>query len=325
MRPINVLVCEDWRDHRLDEPPGPKNRGGGPRVKYARMRSFPDIDLILSVDEVTHDVVFADWLYFGSIYLDNRDNANERLKGFMELDVPVRGILGTELAALRWPALVREKLLEYVDVVTHVNEYHRRMYKYAGIQQSRFIGDPVPEYTFYPAQKEKRLVCMGQIGWHKRSDLVLELFTRLKDSDIETCYIGSAKMWGYYEDSDALAMQEQIEAVADVFIENGTQDQVAFWLNRSTFYGHLAWHDCSPISQRECMMAGLITFALTHPSMAEITPYRYVTVEEMAEAIMAYPKAAFEAESVVARERALELNSYAAVTRQFGRVVEGVL
>ena len=322
MRDVSMLVHHDWREHRLDMPPGPKNVGGGPRVKYARYRSFPNVELILSPDEASHDIVMADWLYFHE-YLDVFD---EKVKAFLELDVKVKGIIGTELKFLTWADNIRRRLIDGVDFITHVNAYHKQMYAYAGIERSTFVGDPVPEFIFYPAVKERRLVCMGQIAWHKRSELVIELFERLKASDIETCYIGSASMWGHDKDPESEALESQLKAVSDVFVENATQDQVAYWVNRSMFYAHLAWHDCAPISQRECMMAGLVSFALTHPGLREVTQrqHRFSDVKAMTEGIKAYNRSIFPVESKRNREHAVYLNSYASVKRQWDTLLEGV-
>ena len=318
MIPINILCYGDWKYYQLESQPGPKNKGGGPFTKYARLNTFPEVELILKPEEATRGIVFADWLYFH----ENKNISDEKVKSFLELEADFKGIIGTELKFLTWLDTLRSKLIKNVDCITHVNAYQRDLYKTVGIENSKFLADPVPEHLFYPAQKQRRLVCMGKIGWNKRTQLVIDLFKALKDTSIETCYLGGASMWGSKENLYANELQKDLEEVTGVFIENATQQQVAYVLNSSMFYAHVAWHDVSPISQRENMMAGNVSFSLTHPGLREVTPYNYTDIEEMVAAILAYPDEKFAEDSAKARDFAIKTNSYQAWRKQLNLVLE---
>ena len=316
-------------------PPGPGNSGGGVSIKYARCATIPGelkFERITTIPEVTADTVWADWLWFTPAYLsDEPDSRNERIREFLSLDVKFKGISGTELNVVTWGHNYRRMVingvdnLKGVDCITHVNNYQKLMYRYCGITNSKFLADLVNEYLFYPSRKENRLVCMGQIGWHKRSRLVIELFKKLKGSGIETCYLGGSKMWGNAGNAEYNALHEELETVADTFVENATEIQCAYWVNHSKYYAHVAWHDVSPISQRENMMAGNVTFALTHPSMKEVTPYTYDTVPQLADAIIAYHQktdpSQFTSDSLKAHNFALKTNSSTAWRQQLLKIL----
>ena len=332
---MDCLIPYTLAGFDLIKQPGPGNSGGGVSTKYARCASIPgelNFRRITTISEVDADIVWADWLWFSPAYMgDEEDNREQRIRDFLSLDVKFKGISATELNIVTWANHHRRMLirgvddLNGVDCITHVNEYQKQMYGYCGIRNSKLLCDPISEYQFYPARKADRLVCMGQIGWHKRSSLVVDLFKALKGSGIETCYLGGGSMWGHAKNAEYNALHEEVEAVADRFVENATESQCAYWLNNSKYYAHVAWHDVSPISQRENMMAGNVTFALTHPSMKEVTPYCYKTIEEMAEGILEYHQnpdpSQFTSDSLKAREFALETNSYAAWRRQITKIL----
>ena len=332
---MDCLMPYTLAGYDLMKPPGPGNSGGGVATKYARCASIPgglNFRRITTVSEVDTDIVWADWLWFSPAYLgDEEDNKEQRIRDFLSLDVKFKGISATELNVCTWANNHRRMLingvddLKGVDCITHVNDYQKRMYQYCGIKNSKFLCDPINEYQFYPARKENRLVCMGQIGWHKRSRLVANLFKALKGSDIETCYLGGSKMWGNAKNAEYNQLHDEVEVVADTFVENATEAQCAYYVNTSKYYAHLAWHDVSPISQRENMMSGNVSFALTHPSMQEVTPNTYDTVEEMAEGIITYHSnpdpTRFTTDSLNAHTFAMKTNSYKAWREQMLKIL----
>ena len=333
---FDCLIPYTLAGYNLLKSPGPDNQGGGVSTKYARCETIPgeiSFRRITTIAEVNSNTVFADWLWFSGAFLGSKqdETKEKRIQDFLSLDVKFKGISGTELNAVSWAEKDRRMLirgvdgLKGVDCITHVNDYQKKMYRYCGIMGSKFLCDPINEYLFYPARKENRLVCMGQVGWHKRSALVIKLFELLKGSEIETCYLGGSAMWGNVKNTEYNAIHEEVEAVADRFVENATEAQCAYWLNNSKYYAHVAWHDTSPISQRENMMSGNVTFALTHPSMKEVTPYCFETVEELAAAILAYHQdpdvTRFTTESLNAHNFALKTNSYQAWRQQIRKIL----
>lgn len=322
---MDCLVAYPHAAHDLMRPPSETNVGGSVSLKYARvavMGGNQGFRLITSLAEIESDILFADWLWFDKAFMDHQDmDSDERVAMFLDTDVRFRGISGTELSVMTWPDDRRRKLVENVDCITDVNDYQREMYTYCGIQNSKRLCDPVPETLFYPAQKTRRLICNGQISNFKRSYLVYELFKALRDTDIETCYIGSSTTWGRTIDKEAIELEAEIKDVADVFLGNCAQIDVAYWLNSSTFYAHVGWQDVGSIAQREAAMAGVITFALTHPSMKGVPAYRYETIQALATAVVNYPMEKFAKDSERAREFAMECNSYKAWRQQMLAIV----
>lgn len=286
---IKFLVPGKSAGYDLDKPPGNKNTGGGTGVKYARIESMNGYHLCRrasAVDEVEpDDVVFADWLWFYD------GDKIDQIKSF--LDLPnVKGIYGGELSMLAWEHSLLRQLVDGVDVVTHNTEYQRRLYGIHGIYNSRFLCDPVPESVFksvYP-QVKRRLVCGSQISESKRSDAVAEIFTFLKGSEVETCYVGGSGVWGGYNSTKRdLELAAQIRGVADIFVENATQSELAVILSESSYYAHVSLHDCSSINYQENGASGNVCFGLSHPVSRERTDYRFDTPELLAKAVVDYP------------------------------------
>lgn len=323
---MDCLVAYTHADHDLMLPSGKDNPGGGVAIKYARCATIPgkhQFRIITSIAEIESDVVFADWFWFSKTFMDYEDfDYDQRIDQFLNLDVRFKGISGMELSMMGWPDKRRRRLIEGVDVITHVNEYQRQLYRYCGIEDSKLLADPVPETVFYPAQKSPRLVCVGQISSCKRSHLVAELFEGLKASDIQTCYIGSSSSWGrLIHDTADKALEKRIKNAADLFLGSLPQAEVAYYMNQSMFGAHVAWHDVAPIWQRENTMAGNVTFALTHPALKKVPAYRYKTIEEMIRGIRSYPMKKFDKDSEKARKFAVKTNSYAAWQKQLLSIV----
>ena len=290
-RILNFLVPEPYVNFDLTRPPGISNPGGGVAIKYARVEEAGGDEYecrrIAHVEDIEGDIVFAEWQWF-SIY---GVNLIDQMKDFLSFD-GLKIVYGSECHALGWARALIDKLVEGADAFTHNCEYQRNLYSTMGIYSSRFVCDPISEEKFVPTKrKQKRIVCLGQVGEMKRSRLLVELFGIFRGTSIQTAYLGGAGLWGKPEHARKQGMDTQraLEAVCDLYIESTSEEEVASVVNESSAFAHVAHHDVFSGSQIENALAGNITFALTHPVMRERTPYRYKTVEEMALAIIDYP------------------------------------
>ena len=153
-----------------------------------------------------------------------------------------------------------------------------------------FLCDPIPEEIFVPsARKVKRLVMVGQTSEAKRSDATVKIFRDLKSSGVETCYIGGSTVWGDKAGKKDSQFHYQIQQVADKFVENATQQEVADIINESAYYAHVARHDVASSSMQENIVVQNIIFGLTHPVLRERTSYRYSDASLLASAVAEYP------------------------------------
>ena len=281
-------------DYDLSRPPGLNNRGGGTGVKYARILEASDfhfVGRISNVEEIEpDDIVFADWLWFYPA--DETQSKAGKIKQFLELE-NIKGICGGELSMLTWNGKEVKRVIDGADFITHGNEYQRRLFGVQGVYNSRLLADPVPEDVFSPSPTnniKRQLVCGSQLSVAKRSDAVVEIFRFLKDTEVETCYVGGVSVWGGTTPSkNDIKIQDQIKAEADMFVENASQSELAEICNKSAFYAHVSIHDVTSINCQENMMAGNVLFGLEHPMLKERTTYRYTDPKVLAEAVAAYP------------------------------------
>lgn len=303
---LDFLLPERFADYDLAKPPGFNNRGGGVGTKYARVEEAGGDDYecrrIHDLDQIESDIVFADWLWF---CVGEEIQLKEQVKSFAALD-KMKVLYGSELSVLRWPRQTLERLLDSVHVVTHNTDYQKSLYRIVGIYNSLFLCDPIPS-RFRPDQKARRLVCMGQIEESKRSAAVLDIFQRLSETEIECIYLGGPTLWGspnYARKANDLA--SAIEDIADMYILNATEAEVAKVLAVSAFHAHVAYLDVASCSQQENAAAGVVTFSLTHPTMKNRTKYRYNSIDALVDAISSYPDLNTETHETDMRE-ALDL------------------
>lgn len=290
MQILDFLIPHFCVDYDLSLPPSLSNAGSGVGVKYARVVEAGEPEYLCrridNVNDVQSDIVFADWLWFCT---GEDEGLIDRIKAFLALENKIKIIYGSELCVLAWSRNVLDRLLSGVNFVTHNTDYQRKMYRILGIYNSMFLCDPIPPRFTPSSKKERRLVCMGQISEAKRSEAVIDIFTLLSDTDVETVYLGGRLLWGSPNNNrQANDMQREIKNIADVFIENADEETVTNEVNISSFFGHVAYHDVASCSQQENATAGNITFALTHPTMKERTPYLFDDVETLAEAVSDY-------------------------------------
>ena len=294
---LRFLIPPEFMAYDLSRPPGRVNRGGGMGVKYARVEKAGGDDFdckrISTVDEVeANDIVFCDWLWFcaGGIGTTMQSQA----KQFVELSNP-KIIYGSELAVLGYPRTIIRRLVESADLITYNTQYQRDLYKVIDIHNARFLCDPIPESLFKPAsQKERRIVCVGQISQAKRSEAVVEIFEHLSGSDVQRVYVGGNIVWGEsHQDKKSSELHFRIAELADTFVENATELEMAQIVNRCAFYGHVSKHDVASSGMQENGLAGNVIFGLTHPVLKERTSYRFRDPKSLAEAVSAYP---FESE-----------------------------
>ncbi len=289
---LKFLVPPEFVGYDLSRPPSRTNRGGGVGVKYARVEQAGGDDFdckrISTVDEVeADDVVFADWLWFCT-GIDT--TMIEQAKRFIELPNP-KVLYGSELAVLGYPRTIIRQLVESADLITYNTEYQRDLYKVIDIHNARFLCDPIPESLFKPASaKERRLVCVGQISQAKRSEAVVEIFEHLASSEVERVYVGGGMAWGdNHQDKKNSELHFRIADVADEFVENATELEMAQIVNRSAYYGHVSIHDVASSGMQENGAAGNVIFGLTHPVLKERTSYRFSDPKSLAEAVLTYP------------------------------------
>ncbi len=328
---IDFLIPPSYVQYDLAAPNTRENAGGGIAVKYARCVEAADrfwgARRIGDIHDVESNIVLVDWSWF---VLEN-NNPLQRAKAFLSLDVPVKILYGSDLSILKAHHDLRRLVIEGahnkngINAITHNTQYQRRMYHCIGISNSFLLADPIPEKVFTPAEKRRRLNCMGQIAWYKRSTLVRDLFYLLEDTDIETCYIGGANLWGNVTPAtEDIETHEEIQELADIFVENASTLDTAYYVNSSMFYAHLSLHDVSNQAGQENLMAGNPGYGLTHPVLKERPFQTFQSIEDIAEALVNLDESQCTKHAEKARQFALKNYSYKAWEEQLAHLLHQV-
>lgn len=324
---MNLLVPESVARFDLSRAPGMTNPGGGMGTKYARAeevlsRRYPTVRRVWELEQIDTSSVIVDALWFPG-------EMEEKIDAFLARGFRFSMLYGSQENLLSWPERLRQKLLSDIDVITHNCEYQRAMYRSVGIYHSQFLCDAVPEEVFSPAPKEPRIFASGQISTEKNTPALIELFYWLQDLDIQTCYMGSATLWGESVSSSAVSeryqLQAELESVTDEFHGNLSQAQVARISNTSAYHVHVAHYDCSCQNQQEAALGGAVLFGLGHPINAERPVMGALSIEGLVDAITTVHTVgegqAYQAEI---HEHALRHWSYEAFLGQFDKILQGV-
>ena len=322
---IDILVPDTIARYDISQPPGPANAGGGMSVKYARVEEALSmrytVRRLSDVEDVNADIVIVDPLWFtwgGDI--------DEKTEAFLCCGFERVLICGSESNLLYWPHRLRARVvIQDATWRTHNSRYQRQFLRTCGIYDSQYLCDPVPESLFYPATKAPRIYASGQISWEKRTESLVELYTYLQGSHVETCYVGSATTWGDDDNPESLSerfrLQALLQDVTDTFHGNVTQAQVARISNTSQFFMHVAEHDTSCQGEQEAAMGGACLFGLGHPINAERPVRQFVDIAECAEAIL-QTRITSRANTKV-HDFAMRNWSYEAFLKQFDRLQSG--
>ena len=322
---IDILIPEQYVGFDLYQPVGAHNIGGGTSIKYARCAEASQKHWggrrIGHVDQIENDIVLIEpqWFTF------QIHRWTDAIKELMLHPAKTKILCNTDFAIFRYPKELTHTLLfgarnlPPVTAITHPNLYMKHLLTTVGIDDSFHLCDPIPEYIFYPAQKKKRIVCAAQVGWYKRSEAVAALYEELKDSDVETVYIGSKDMWGnarpYANDNE---LQEKIENATETYLGNLSTVEGAQHVNAATFVLHAGYQDNTHQAGQEGLMAGAVGFSFTHPLNRERNFRMFDDVKPLAEAIRAYDMGKFQEDSEKSREFALSHYSYPHWQSQFG-------
>lgn len=129
-------------------------------------------------------------------------------------------VYGSDSELLRWKGKYIKRLSEVVDMWVANCRWQASYFSDFGLPVAGVVHEPIDSELFYPSEERiKTIMAGGMISYRKHSDFFVKLFEALKpvQKDYKTAYIGSCEMWGRKPDPKDVALQKDIEAVADVF------------------------------------------------------------------------------------------------------------
>ena len=230
MADISIIIPDKYIDFNPNIKTGVNNHGGGIASKYARFQEAAmqlyDVEVVCDLADITSDVVFLEPLW---LVIEKKPNEiAKRLRDFCELKVKHKILCCSEMCIVKFSNIERQALCHAVDIVTTCCDYHRDVFKCIDLYTYR-LCDPVPENLFVPkTPKERSVICIGQIGWWKNTEDVIEFFKLIKSkSDIKTIYVGSGGLWAGKSYPFTEELELIISDMADEYVESASAIDVA--------------------------------------------------------------------------------------------------
>ena len=322
---IDYLTCPMWLKYDLTILPEKQGFGGGMPVKTQRVlevlgrRYF--VRGISEVSEATAPLMVIEPLYFNM--LEDHEDPYQKLS---ELKAhPAKKLLYcSEMGLLRMDPPLRNGILSCVDAITCNCLYQAEMFKYIGVRPDSILTDPIPCHIFKPSEnRTQRVIATGNVSWQKNVAYLVEIFSELQELGVETCYIGSASLWGRTSDVENLRLERELKQVADHYHPSLTQAETAEVMRECTAGLWVAWHETFGMGLAELMACGLHCWMFPH-GLREERPgldFNTKTAIEGALAIAEKLDNPPECLSSTSRTWALKNVSYEAFLTQFEGII----
>ena len=322
---IDYFTVQRWLKYDLTILPEKQGQGGGMPVKTQRVlevlgrRYF--VRGISQISEATAPLVVIEPLRFNLLEAD--EDAYEILRELRQH--PAKKLLYcSEMGLLRMDPPLRNGILSCVDAITCNCLYQAEMFKYIGVKPDAILTDPIPCHIFKPSEtRENRVIATGNISWQKNASYLVEVFSELQQLGVQTCYIGSASLWGKTSDPVSLRLEQELKQVTDYFHPNLTQAETAEVMRECTAGLWVAWHETFGMGLAELMACGLHCWMFPH-GLREERPgldFNTKTAIEGALAIAEKLDNPPECLSSTSRTWALKNVSYEAFLTQFEGII----
>jgi glycosyltransferase involved in cell wall biosynthesis len=184
-------------------------------------------------------------------------------------------LLCSEMQIFCWTGEMRSTILEAVNYKVYAScRYQQSLLETIGVP-SEVIYEPINEYLYYPGPKKpKQVVAIGATKYAKNTQMVIEVFKRLKDTAYETVYVGCPAMWSAKvtnkpEIAHDTELYHELLEVCDTHHKSAPGTFVARTLSESAVYMNFAFHEVCCRTGMEALMAGCGIIGGQHPIWQE--------------------------------------------------------
>ena len=238
--------------------------GGGMNAKAWNLLRAIDVELVDKPIARKGGIALLDVL---AMHPDG-EKFNEIVQEILEWDV-IKILWAEEQEFLRWSHQKRLELISATDIMAVSNLYLQSILNEFDID-TKILYTPIDSTFYKPAKTKKpRLVAVGQVSWSKNTDGIIELFTALKDTEIECVFIGNAHLWGKMARSTDSVLESQLEKCC-TWISSASRTEMAELLGEAWGFVSMSRYDVGSLSFLESAMAGCHCFAWnTHPQFDE--------------------------------------------------------
>ena len=260
----DYLVPEYFLHFDTDGLQGVNNPAGGVRTKIfnvGQALSDKGISLKSSVKSLRSHFVLVEPIFFEM----GSESVYEEFCDYGGISI----FYSTELQPLKWIGSYRDRLLDSFDYITYDCEYQKGLWEAMGITDMQQLTDPVDTELFRMENKLLQVIAVGRISPIKNSEFIRDLFLKLKSvKNVKTVYVGGATLWGN-EIREDLLLEHEIRDVADTFVSNVPQSELAFYMGQSSFFVANNIHEVFSESHAESLSAGCVSVCGGHPLFKE--------------------------------------------------------
>ena len=319
---ITGIFRSDHAAYDANKRPGKDNSGGGVSVKITALRKIsPDIYITGKLSEAGEVNIVCPLIF------DIASNPFNQLIDEYKAISGLKILLSSDVSLLRMTGEERNAILDATDVVACDSDYLVNLLKPV-IPNAVTLTEPVDTDAIVPLPKDNFIFSMSQLATYKNIDLIIDVFTKLIESPINTKFIGSANTWGGDANKEDLKLQRALRAVTDAHIESANRAEVAQHVGTAWGYISDTKYDTFCFSLAEAMCAGCWCFCGTHPLYDDREGlFRFKTADEVVDSInIAYEMPAEGKINEEARQHVIDNYSFAVFKRQFTDILgKGVL
>ena len=186
-------------------------------------------------------------------------------------------LLCSEMQVFKWPGEWLGAVIETMDVVLASCEYQARLMESVGMKVDGIVYEPVNEHLFYEGfEKKEWVVAVGSPTDVKNIEAIIHIFECLKDTPLETVYVGSPMIWSSirfmrWESHWVRTFDyyERLKEVADIYYKASSPAFVAWVLSQAKYYLNFAYHETCCRTAMEAMLSGVGILAGKHPVFRE--------------------------------------------------------
>ena len=321
---LAYLNLEKYLKYDLQKPPGIDNSGGGVATKTQRVLEACAPWMIKGTHKFSsaskYHVVLVEPLVFCA---NNEMSVEDRVEAYEGMDC-IKILYCTEMAFVRIPKPLRDKVVEASDYITCVNRYHRDVFHAYDVPIDSILCDPIPDHVFTPGElKDRKIVAANRIDWKKNTQELINAYEIFKtETDFKLEYVGDAKMWGHDEDTPANKdMAHKLEDICDVYHGAISQADVAKVFGSSAVFFHCAFHDVYSEGLWEALHCGCVPMSHGyHVLFNDITEHRYTDMGELIDSLNNMGPDEFEQESERVKNLANQVCSYATFQTQISDI-----
>ena len=242
-----------------------ENSGGGLAMKAQQLQlALPALEFVPYLTQAG-SVHITECLWFTGGTDFSEDVMWERIEGYKKIDA-YKILWMSDLECLRWSGAERYSVFEASDVVAVNSPYmHDILSAYVPPSKLALLTDPMDTEWVVPGRKTRTLYACSQVILEKGIADIVAIFNALRDTDVESLFIGSPETWGLeLKPQVSHRLDREVSAVADRRIKFGKRSDVRTAAQQSWLFASFARFESFGYAMVEALLGGCWVFCINH-------------------------------------------------------------